>query len=46
MNMWAVIYYNDGSSSENIYPKDGVSFGKYELAMKDKRIVNVIVYGQ
>jgi len=44
--MWAVIYYTDGSSSDNIYPKNGVSFGQYELAMKDKRVVNVMIYGQ
>lgn len=44
--MWAVIYYTDGSSSDNICPKNGISFGQYELAMKDKRIVNVMIYGQ
>lgn len=44
--MFAVIFYKDGSSSDNIYPKDGVKFGKNELAMKDKRIVNVMIYGE
>ncbi len=43
--MWAVIYYKDGSSSDNIYPNNGISFEQYELAMNNKNIANVIIYG-
>ena len=42
--MFAIEYYHDGSSSEKIYPKNGVSFGKYELARNDRKIVNILIY--
>lgn len=43
--MFAVIFYKDGSSSENIFPKNGKAFEKFELASKDKNIAFVKIYG-
>jgi hypothetical protein len=45
INMFAVIYFRDGSSSNYIYPVNGVSFGQNELASKDKKIARVMIYG-
>lgn len=43
--MYAIHFYKDGSSSDNIFPKNGSEFEQNELESNDKRIAYTGIYG-